>query len=254
MVDTRVQSNGNINVYLVPASGVADYRSPTAAEIAAGINLSEAIAWDGFELTASDSNDVDDRGLMDAGNAVTRGFQQFAASIPFFYPKDLNDPTDPATIAFEALARQTRQTWYLITKVLQGTTGTPTPAVAGEWVSVYKFMSDYTSDDTEGEDSYKFTIGFLPQGQVKVYTQVKTALPVVVAPATLAVDVDEAAIATATLGGKSITQGATWTSSDPSVARVTPNGVVVGVSAGTATISASHPAATAAGTVTVTVS
>lgn len=253
MADTKAQSNGNVTVWWVPAAGIADYRSPTAAEINAGVDLTDAIAWDGFELGASDSNDVDDRSLRDLGNAVTRGFQQFAATIPFFRSANPQDPTSDYTIAFETF-REPRVYGYLITRVLQVAPSTAVPAAAGEWISVFKFVGDYIADDTEGEDSYKFTVGFLPQGEIKVYTQVKTALPVVVAPATLALDVDEAGLLTATLGGKSITQGAAWTTSAPNVAQVTPNGVVIGLSAGTATISANHPAATGAGTSVVTVS
>lgn len=252
MADEKVQSNGNVTVWWVPAAGIADYRSPTPAEINAGIDLTDAIAWDGFELGASDSNDVDDRSLRDLGNAVTRGFQQFAATIPFFRSANPDDPTSDYTIAFETF-REPRVYGYLITRVLQVPASTATPAAAGEWISVFKFVGDYVADDTEGEDSYKFTVGFLPQGEIKVYTMVKTAVPVVVAPAALPLAVDAKGLLTATLSGKSITQGATWTSSAPEVAQVTPNGVVVALSAGTATISANHPAASAAGTSTITV-
>lgn len=252
MADEKVQSNGNVTVWWVPAAGIADYRSPTAAEINAGEDLTDAIAWDGFELGASDSNDVDDRSLRDLGNAVTRGFQQFTASIPFFRSANPDDPTSDYTIAFETF-REPRVYGYLITRVLQVPASTETPASAGEWISVFKFVGDYIADDTEGEDSYKFTVGFLPQGEIKVYTMVKTAVPVVVAPSTLALAVDGKGLLTATLSGKSITQGAAWTSSAPAVAQVTPNGVVVGLSPGTATISANHPAASAAGTSTITV-
>lgn len=252
MADEKVQSNGNITVTWVPAAGIADYRSPTPTELNAGIDLTDAIAWDGFELGASDSNDVDDRSLRDLGNAVTRGFQQFAATIPFFRDSNPLDTTSDYTKAFQ-LFREPRVYGYLVTRVLQVPASTATPYAAGQWISVFKFVGDYVADDTEGEDSYKFTVGFLPQGEVSVYTLVKTATPVVIAPTTLTLaSAGAKGLLTATLSGKSITQGATWTSSAPNIAKVTPNGVVIRVSAGTATISASHPAASAAGTATIT--
>lgn len=252
MADEKVQSNGNITVTWVPAAGIADYRSPTPTELNAGIDLTDAIAWDGYELGASDSNDVDDRSLRDLGNAVTRGFQQFAATIPFFRDSNPLDTTSDYTKAFQ-LFREPRVYGYLVTRVLQVPASIATPYAAGQWISVFKFVGDYVADDTEGEDSYKFTVGFLPQGDVKVYTIVKTAVPVTLAPATLSLAVGAKGLVTATLSGKSITQGATWTSSAPNIARVTANGVVIGVAAGTATISAGHPAATTAGATTVTV-
>lgn len=253
MADEKVQSNGNVTVWWVPAAAIADYRSPTPAEInTSGVDLTDAIAWENFDLGATESNDIDDRSLRDLGNAVTRGFAQFGANLSFFRSLNPNDPTSDYTIAFETF-RNPRVYGYLITRVLQVAPNTKVPAAAGEWISVFKVVGDYLANDTEGEDSYKFTVGFLAQGQVKVYTQVKNATPVTVAPATLTVKIGSYVLATATLAGKSITQGATWTSASPAIASVSPNGVVKGLAVGTSIISANHPAATGAGTVTVTV-
>lgn len=252
MADTKIMSNGLVTVWWVPASGVADYRSPTAAEINAGVDLTEAIAWDSYEIAASESNDVEDRGLLDAGNAVTRGFEQFAASFNLFRDVDQSDTTSPYNIAFETF-RQPRQYGYLITRILQKDAGTSPPAEAGQWISVYRFVSDAVGDDTEGEDSYKMTLTFMPQGQIRVYTMVATGENVEIDQTSVAVEVDEHAIVTASLAGKSVTQGATWRSSDTTVATVSPNGVVTGHSEGTATITADHPAADGLGQVEVTV-
>lgn len=249
MVDKKVMSNKNVTVWWVPASGIANYLSPTPAEINAGLNISPAIAWDGFELGASESNDIDDRSIVDAGNAVTAGFQQFSASLSMFRDQYPEDVTSDYVKAWEAFKRD-RVPGYLILRVLQAAPNQP--AAAGQFISVFRFVTDYTADDTEGEDSVKFTVGFLPQGEVKVNTLVKTATPVTVAPVTLSIAASDIKTITATLSGKSITQGATWVSSNPGVATVSPNGVVKRVSAGTATITANHPAATGPGTVTVT--
>ena len=45
MVDKRITSNGNTTVWMLLGNAVADYRSPTAAEINAGIDITPAIAW-----------------------------------------------------------------------------------------------------------------------------------------------------------------------------------------------------------------
>lgn len=252
-MDQKIMSNANVTVWWVPEGGLVNYLSPTPVEINAGLNLSPAIAWDGFELGASDSNDVDDRSLVDAGNAVSRGFAQFAASIPFFREKDPTDTTSIYHQAFEAF-RKSGAAGYLIVRVIAPAGGPMAQAAAGDVVSVYKFRGDAASDDTEGEDSYKFTITYLPQGQLKVNTVVKTATPVEVTPATGAVAVGAVTTLKAEVGTRDFTQGVTWSSDDTSVATVSPNGVVTGVSAGTANISATHPGATGAGTAAITVS
>lgn len=250
MADEKVTSNGNVDVWVVPVTGIADYRSPTAAEIAAGVRLTPAIAWDGTTFPANDeSSDIDDRSLEDIGNASSRGFAQFGAELSFFRPRD-NDTTSAAAQAW-ALFKTTRVPVYLITRVVQRVPapGT-TPPAAGQWISVFRFTTSTVNDDTEGEDSVKFIVGYLPQGEVQVYTQVKNATPVTVtnASGTTTLDVGDHAVLRATLGGKRATQVVEWVSSDDAVVSVSPNGVVTGVAPGTASVTASHPAASAPST------
>lgn len=256
MADLKVTSNGNTTVWLVPVASIADYRSPTAAELNTnGIDVTAAIAWDGTTFpTASESDDIDDRSLRDKGNATTRGAAQFEATLNFFYPKVLSDTTSDFGKAFQFL-KTPGVPVYVVTRVLQTTTGVHTDAAAGQWISVFRFVTDAWTDDIAEDDSYKYAISFLTQGDVAVYTQVKNASAVTTTPAsTLAVAVGAVSPIRATLGGKRATQVVDWSSSAPGVATVSQNGVVKGISAGTATITASHPAATAAATVTVTVS
>lgn len=160
MADEMVTSNGNVSVWLVPANGIADYRSPTAQEINAGLNVTAAIAWEGTTFpTSSGSDDVDDRSLLDKGNATGRGAAQFEAALNFFYPKNLLDETSDYGKTYNML-RVPRVPLYIVTRVLQGVTGEVTPAQEGDWISVYRFITDGWTDDVEGDDSYKYAIGF----------------------------------------------------------------------------------------------
>src|SRR6478609_6302050 len=87
MADLKVTSNGNVEVWAVPVNGIANINAPTAAEINAGVVLSNAIAWEGTSFPANEeSNDVDDRSLLDRGNSTSRGFAQFGATLSFFRP------------------------------------------------------------------------------------------------------------------------------------------------------------------------
>ena len=256
-MDQKTTSNGNVQVWLVPAIGIADYRSPTAAEINAGLNVTSAIAWDGTTIpAASESDDTDDRSLLDKGNATTRGAAQFEGTLNFFYPDDLNENVTDYGKAFTFL-HQPRVAVYAVVRVLQAPEGIATPAAAGEWVSVFRFLTDGWTDDIADDDAYKYAIGLLAQGEVSVYTQVKNATPVTVtnASGTASIAVDDHLVLRATLGGKRATQIVEWTSSNPAVAGVSSNGVVTGVGPGTANITASHRAASAPSTaiaVTVT--
>lgn len=252
MADVRVSSAGYVDVWAVPVAGIANYLSPTAAEINAGIRLTPAISWGGTTIpTASDSDDQDDRTLEDKGNATSRGSTQFEANLNFVYPADLNENLTDLGKAF-TFFRVPRVPVYLITRVLQRTPQVATPAAAGQWISVFRFLSDGWKNDVADDDSYKYDINFLPQGEAAVYTQVKNASPPTVLPATLAVTAaGPAKTLRATLGGKRATQVVTWVSSNPAVATVTQNGVVKGISAGTANVTCSHPSGTAASTAAV---
>ena len=253
-MDQSFTSNGNTTVWVVPSNGIADYRSPTDAEINAGMDVTDAIAWDGTTFpTATDSEDQEDRSLRDQGNATTRGVASYEALLNFFYPKDLTDTTSEYGKVYQ-MFRVPRVPVYVITRVSQSPEGQHKDAAAGEWISVYRFLTDGWTDDFEGDDSNKYAIGMLTQGEVAVYTQVKNSTPVdtiLVGPNSIAVD--DHAVVRAEVGGKSATQIVEWASSDSTVATVSQNGVVTGVSAGTADITASHPAASAAGSVKITV-
>lgn len=252
MADTRAFAGGLITYWWVPDGGIANINAPTPAEVNAGVNMSRAIAVDGTEVGPEESSDIDDRSIVDAGNAVEAGFDQYAAAITAFRPVDPSDTNDPYAVLYNLFKTQ-RVKGYIVKRRL---VAYDTAAAAGDVVSVFKVMSDYTANDTAGEDSVKLIVQFLPQGGMKVNTIVKSADPVVVTPSTVtyptATVYPQVDPIVATLEGWDITQGTTWTSSDTDVATVSENGVITSVASGTATITATHPSAGSAGTVTVT--
>ena len=252
MADIKIQANGNIDYWWIPAGGIVDPKAPTAAEINAGLRLTAATAWDGTTFpNATDSNDIDDRSLEDAGNVVTRGYAQMEADSTFFYPT-VDDLTSDYRKTFTAF-RTPRANGYLVTRVLQRATAPGvTAATAGDIISVFRVIADTITEDVEGEDSYKFAVSFLPQGVINVHAIVAGAGAILVT-GTPPTTVGDVAPLTATIGGVNWTQGVTWTSSDSAVATVSPNGVVVGVSGGTTSIVATKPGATDSTATAVTI-
>lgn len=174
LVGTKSTSNGKVSVYWVPSSNVTGTEDdfivdPSVADIEASgsIDLTPSIAWDGYELGASESNKVEDRGLVDQGQVETRGFAQFAASLTFF--RGITSETTGAYYdafeAFKAATDGTRPNGFLVTRV---NTPITTALATGQKVSVFKFIADAIMDDTEGEDSVKFMVNFAPQGKLGV--------------------------------------------------------------------------------------
>lgn len=87
-IGTKSTSNGKIRVTWVPVANVTNettfLSAPTAALLNGGINLTEAIAWDSFDLGSQDSNKIDDRSILDESQVQSRGFAQFSGSLNFF--------------------------------------------------------------------------------------------------------------------------------------------------------------------------
>jgi hypothetical protein len=164
-VGTKMQSNANIAVYWVPKASVTDestfLSTPSAAIVVAGTSLTSAIAWDGYDLGATDSNKIDDKGIVDAANSQSRGFSQFSGSLTFFRGIS-SESTGAYYDAFSTFksATGTRPNGYLVARIGGGTGN----LAVGDKVNVFKFIADAVMDNTEGEDSVKFMVKFQPQG------------------------------------------------------------------------------------------
>ena len=167
---TKLQSNGNLSVWWVPADDVADENAflegPTDYQLSQAVNLTDAIAFDGYDLGATESNKIDDKGIADKSNAQVRGFAQFSGSLTFFRGVT-SETTGAYADAFDTFkgATDARVNGFLVTRIGVVSATAPT---AGQKVSVYKFIADAVMDNTEGEDSVKFMVNFQPQGQLAV--------------------------------------------------------------------------------------
>jgi hypothetical protein len=173
-VGTKSTANGKIKVYWVPSSNItgtedAWITAPDLSDLAAAgsIDLTQAIAWDGFDLGATDSNKIDDRGIIDEGAVQERGFAQFTGALTFFrgITSETTGAYADAFAAFKAATDGTRPQGFLVTRI-----GVPatTALAAGQKLNVFKFIADAFMDNTEGEDSVKFMVNFAPQGKLAV--------------------------------------------------------------------------------------
>lgn len=240
-----------LDANLTPAQAAA----PTETQLNAGttVQLSPAISWNDFTLGATDSDDIEDRAITDPGNAVSRGFANFEATISFFRDQNLADSTSDFVKAW-ATFKTPRTYGYLVLRVAEKKWDQPW--AAGDRVSVFKFIADIVTDDVEGDDSVKFTVTFLPQGLLYPYTVVKAATPAAITgvPATASASIAAGpTVLSPVLSGKDIRAVATYTSSDTTKATISANGVLKPLVAGTTTITVNHPAATAPIVQTLTV-
>lgn len=249
----KITSNEYVKVAWILDGGMTPVQAqyPTVAQLNAGVDLTEAIAWQDFELGAGDSDDIDDRSIVDPSNYQSRGFANFNATLSFFRDANLADSTSAYVRAWNTF-KVPRTYGYLVIRVAEKKWSDAW--AAGDRVSVFRFIADTIVDDATGDDAVKFTVSFLPQGVLFPYTFVGAAGTITGVPTTNTLAVGASKLISPSISGKKAGAQCTFVSANTAKVRVSANGVITGVAAGTAAITVSHPAATAPVVQTVTVS
>lgn len=249
MADVKVPASGNIRVWWALPNAFANWEAPTAAEINACLDISNSISWNDFGFGIQASNTIDDPAITAIGKVSDRGAAQFGGTISFYYPRDFDDAGSEYSLTYDALDAP-RESGFIVWRIDGEEQGTS--AAAGDLVSVAKVITDGYAESITGEEAFRYTVTFLSQGDLAVRTVVGSNTPVVT-PSTLSTNAGDIDVLVATVGGRTYTNGVTWTSSDPTVATVSSAGVVTSVASGSATITATYEATTNADTCAVTV-
>jgi hypothetical protein len=249
---TKLPANGHITVLWALPNAFSNYKAPTTAELNAALNLSKSISWNDFDFGMQASNSQNDPSLADLGNVIDRGAAQFGGSISFYYPKDYDDPTSDYSLVYDAM--DTPRTRGFIVARIDGNKETTQAFADGDYVHVMEVMTDAATNVVTGEEAFRYTVNFLQQGALAVYTVARTGtVAVAVTPTTLASSAGDFDRITATVEGREYTNGVKWSSSDRSIATVSEAGVVSSLAAGSATITATFEPTGATATCAVTV-
>lgn len=252
MTDVRLPASGNVMVRWHAAGAFADVDKPTAAEVNAGLKLGIAASWNDFDFGFQASTTNQDPALASKSNVSDRGAQQYGGSISFYYPRTFEDDSNNYSLVEEAL-RDPRTVGYISiqldgelseSNVATYTGGLTQTATDGDLVSLYKVMTAGYTDVITGEQAFRYTISFLPQGESRSYVVIGAASTVVVTPSASSISDGDIVALNATLNGRQYTRGVRWTTSDPALATVSQNGIVTAIAAGSATITATYNGAT----------
>lgn len=244
MANEKVQSSGNLVFRWALPGFAANWKKPTVAEVNATLDITDSVSWNDLGFGTQASNQVSDPSVADIGNVQTRGFAQFGGAMSFFYPRAYNNTADANSNTFEALDQVGTLGYVLIRSDGRITPAGGRLAIAGDFWDIYKVMSDGWADVNTGETGFKYTITFLPQGDLWVNANVNTAVTVTASiTGGNSFTIGQKKPAVAYLAGRQVHTdgypgGFSWTSSDTTKATVDANGVVIGVAAGSATITA----------------
>lgn len=239
MTDVRVPASGNIRVWWALENAFADYRNPTVAEINATLDISDAISWNDFDFNLEASNQIEDPAITALGKVIDRGYTNWGGSLSLYYPRSFDDASSVYSLAYDALDAP-RTKGFLVLRIDGEESGAQ--VAQGDIVHVFKVITDGYAEAITGEEAFRYTVTFLPQGDFAVRTVAAgvSANLVVLSDSTLATSANDVDVLTGTWGGRKYTNGLEWTSSNVDVARVR-HGVVTSVAAGTATITATAP-------------
>lgn len=253
MTDVKLPGSGNIRVFFALPNAFADYEAPTAAEINATLDISESISWNDFDFNLEASNQLEDPAITSLGKIVDRGYANWGGNISFYYPRDFDDASSDYSLTYDAL--DAPRTLGFIVMRIDGEESSAAVA-AGDMVHVLKVMTDGYAESIVGEEAFRYTVNFLPQGDycVRAVVAGASASPVEVTPATLALDAGDVSELVTTVGGRNYTNGVEYSSSDLAVATVSRAGVITAVAAGSATITATYDKNDETDTCAVTVS
>jgi hypothetical protein len=258
MADVKVPASGNIRIWFGLENSLANYLAPTATEINAMVDISDAVSWNDFNHMLQASNVLDDPAITALGKVQTVGASQFGGQMSFYYPRSFTDTSNKYQVVYDLLD-QPRTKGYMVVRVDGTEAGTS--AVAGDLVHVFKVMTDSYAESIVGEEAFRYTINFQPQGQVAVRIPVKSASAF--ATTILYQGAVVTTLATTVVGlyyklegkvdSRFMTNELVWTSSNTAKATVSATGVAKMIASGSATITATYPGGGTAGTLALTI-
>lgn len=263
MTDQRYPVSGNIRMWFVTASGLANRAAPTEAEMAAALDISDAVSWNDKDFGVQASNTTEDPAITAKGRTTTRGASQYGGGLSMYYPFDRSDTTSVYVQAENALGAP-GTVGYIVVRVdgveLATPTGTAahpgTTAEAGDYVNIFRVETAGYAQAITGEEAFRYTVTFLSKGFVKTFAVVRASAtpdaPVITGDATATVG--DYIPLNATLVGREYTRGLRWTVDDPDIGTVSRNAIVTARGTGTLTVTATDEATGASDTHEITIS
>lgn len=254
MADTKFMANKRLTVALGLVSGnpFVNPAAPTILEANALKNVSAATRINGYTFGLQASQKTSDRSFVDDAAAEVRGFNQFGGDAPFYIPTNFADTSDLLQQVFTLVKTQGVALW-LVTRLGAVNTGA---FVAGDFVNVYKVLTDGFQNEIAGNQGGVSMIVFLPQGEVYPLAQIApaTAVPLVLSGFPTTASIGKPVWGTATYQGVNVTADCTYVASDTN--KLVASGdesVFLASVAGSATITASFPGAVSATTAAITI-
>lgn len=153
---------GNVRLVAL-AAAPANPAAITAAEVAAGVNLSPAILRNGYRLSATGSDTLSEPSLEDTGNSTTYGSSNYEGNLTVFRYLDSAGKSDTGDDIGYELFTEKGITLYLVERI--GPPATQAMA-AGDEYSYFPVITDDPQQPSELTGYVKFVQPLGVQGGV----------------------------------------------------------------------------------------
>lgn len=250
-MNTEVMTNGAFAWYAGPDSAISDAHwvaGPTLAELLTLVNHSKGVKVDGTDFALGASEQGEDRSFADQAGAKSRGVMTASGSIEVYTP-GRGDTTSPEAKAYDTFGTTRTRLAVLQRPVVPNDTA----LAAGQEVNIFRVITD-DRQHNRNDSSRTLGMGLVLQGNVFANYIIPAAIPTqVTVTGGDDITVGDVLFLKAVYHGRNVTAGATYLSSDEGVVKVTPGGVILGVAAGTATVTVSVPGSAAGTPITIVV-
>lgn len=168
MVDTRLDSRGNIRYRFYNDAAFANLRWPLVSELNAGLELEQVTVWDNFEVGAQASDTSDAIPIAAKATVTRRAAANYGGTSTFWYPGYRADNTNAAALVYMAF-KNLHTPGYIALSVDGeiGSSGQPASSLAfanGDYVSIMRVVTDEWTDQITGEEAFSYTRNFLKAG------------------------------------------------------------------------------------------
>lgn len=223
---TKLRSDRIVGIWGGPtsaATGIASTAVPTAPEIngSAGsgvLNWAPSVSWNDYDFGVQESETITDPSFADESTVVDFGAKNYGGGISFYYPKEYDDNSNNHSLVYDQT--DTPRTKMDVAVRIDGDKRNNTQAADGDFIHVFRTMTDSESNVLAQPDAFRRTVGFLSQGDAEFYTIVGahtiTALP----PATAPWAAGNKARLRGVVQGRDYTNALTFSSADPEIVSI----------------------------------
>ena len=257
---TRLRSDRNVGIWGgltgTGAIGITNIALPQADEInntggsSLMLNWAPSVSWNDFDFGPQESETLNDPSFADAATYTEFGAKNYGGGISFYKPAKWDDNSNNHSLVYDQ-TDVPRARMDVVMRIDGEKDNMSVPAADGDFVHVFRTMTDSDSNVWTQPDAHRRTVGFLSQGAAEFFTIVGDHV-ITVGP-TMSAAPNGTGRIQASVQDRDYSGALSFTSSDATVFAVSRGGHYKALAAGTATVTVGDTAARTSATITVTV-